>query len=296
MQLGDALPGAVQVFARAMDMTEAQLFKAMESGSVLASEALPRVAKEYRKAAIAGGAYDLALQGLRVTEGQFVTESQRAGKIIFSSGFEDGLSRLYKTMSRLLKDGKPQLEKLGYLFGKLFDGISYAIKVLEPILKIVIDNFELIFGAIAITKIARFSGVIKTFADVTAMNLARAFLPITAALMAAEELVSLFTDDIAGSMEQAMGMQINLREWGATSRLNTDASGKMTRGQSLDPKVSRIFEVDYKSMIFGDKENKGVTSSNSTVTNHNSFTVTGLDQYKEIEQYLANVGYAGQFR
>lgn len=45
-QLGERLPGAFGIAARAMGMTEAQLGKAMQKGEVMASEFLPRFARE----------------------------------------------------------------------------------------------------------------------------------------------------------------------------------------------------------------------------------------------------------
>ena len=48
-QLGERLPGAFAIAARAMNMTEAQLGKAMQKGDIFASEFLPKFAKELHK-------------------------------------------------------------------------------------------------------------------------------------------------------------------------------------------------------------------------------------------------------
>lgn len=198
-QLGDSLPGAVQVFSRALNVSEAELFKMMENGQLVSSEVLPKVAAELKKAALEGGAFEQALKGLRVTEGQLITESQRAGNKIFKSGFSEGLSELYKTISEMLKDAGPQLEKFGNLFGKVFKGIAHILRVVEPYLKLVIDNFEVLFGAGMLLKIKAMG-----------LALARTFLPLTAAVAAAEELASLMSDKLVGGIEKQAGMQINL--------------------------------------------------------------------------------------
>ena len=49
-QLGDVLPGALQVAAKALGMTTQQLDKAVSSGQVLASDLLPKMAKELHEA------------------------------------------------------------------------------------------------------------------------------------------------------------------------------------------------------------------------------------------------------
>ena len=48
-QLGEALPGAFGIMARAMGVTEKQLGKMMKDGKVIASEVLPLFAKELEK-------------------------------------------------------------------------------------------------------------------------------------------------------------------------------------------------------------------------------------------------------
>lgn len=48
-QLGERLPGAFGIAARAMNMTEAELGKAMQKGEIFASEFLPKFAQELQK-------------------------------------------------------------------------------------------------------------------------------------------------------------------------------------------------------------------------------------------------------
>lgn len=220
----------MQVFSRALNVSESELFKMMEQGQLVSSEVLPKVAAELKKAALEGGAFEKALKGLRVTEGQMITESQRAGNTIFKSGFSEGLSELYKTIGDILKDSGPQLEKLGAIFGKVFQGIAYGFKVLEPILKITIDNFELIFGALAISRINNMAKTMELFGSRSNKALLRAFLPITAALAAAEELIGLFSDKIVTNLERQSGKQFNLLE-GTQSNL-VEKDGKFYKDKA----------------------------------------------------------------
>lgn len=180
----------------------------MERGELIASEVLPKVAKEFRRAAREGGAYELALKGLRVTEGQLATQTQIAAKTIFNSGFEEGLSELYKTLSNILQNSDKELKKLGDVFGKVFKGIAYMFKVLEPLMKAFINNMELIAGAWALNGIYKLSQGFKMLG----MSIRAAFLPMAAGLAVAEELISLFSDDIVGVLESQAGMQINLKD------------------------------------------------------------------------------------
>ena len=291
--MGDALPSAVQIFSRSLNVSEAELFKLMEQGKLLSSEVLPKVAEEFRKSALAGGAYGQALKGLRVTEGQLVTEGQRAGNTIFKSGFEEGLSQLYKTISELLKTSGPQLEKIGSIFGKVFKGIAYAIKLLEPVMKVAIDNFEVLFGALAIYKL-------QAFATAANMSLARAFLPITVALAAAEELASLMSDKLVGNIEERMGMQINFGDK-TTSKL-TERDGKLFADGKKNPffglgsfgEYSSKF-MDFTNPVTQAKQGFSSLSSmfSSATTTNNSGGNTYIFQNNTVDDIKRLITYTG---
>lgn len=281
-------------------MSEAQLFKQMELGTLIASEVLPKVAKEYRKAALEGGAYELALKGLTVTEGKFLTQSQKAGDKIFKGGFSVGLAKLYDDLAKLLRDMGPQLEKFGDLFGRVFKGLAHAILVLEPLLKVLIDNLEIAFGAAMIYKIS-------TFATATQVALRKAFLPIFAAVAAVEELASLMNDKLVGGIERSLGFQVNLKD-GTTSAF-TEKDGKLIAGETtaygykgnkntldtlsqLNPtraqaigSLSGAFAPVAKSFsYYGDMLGFGAAQPQQNVTVHNTFPNVDLDTYNQIQQ------------
>lgn len=210
----------MQVFSRALNVSEAELFKLMEQGKLVSSEVLPKVAAELRKSALAGGAYELALKGLRVTEGQFLTETTRAGNTIFKSGFSAGLSELYETLSETLKDSGPQLEKIGKIFGVVFKTISKGIEVVAPLMRFFIDHIEVFLGLKVASTVATMS---KAFGGLGAA-IRVAFAPLAAGLFVMEEIASLMSDKLVGNLEAAAGMQFNMTD-GSLSNLVKDKDG-----------------------------------------------------------------------
>lgn len=225
-QFSEHMPGGLSIFSKALNVTEKDFLKMMERGELVATEVLPKVTVELHKAARANGALDAALKSVSVTEGQFITQSQKAGDLIFKSGFGEGLSELYQTLTDILKDSGPQLKKLGDIFGKMFKGIAHLAKVLEPAFKFIIDNIEMITGAYVLKRIAMLGAAFKT-----------AFLPITAALFAAEELASLMSDKLVGATEASVGRQINI--------LSLDTS-------ALDKRDGEFFKgVDHVERVLG---------------------------------------------
>ena len=284
--------GAVQVFAKALGITEAQLFKQMESGSVLAADTLPKVAAAYREAALAGGAYALALKGLRVTEGQMVKSTQEAGDKIFQSGFSEGLSKLYGTIADILKDSGPQLEKLGKLFGVVFKGLAHSLRLIEPLMKVFIDNFEVMFGLGAIK-------AMSAFATAANLSLARAFLPITVALAATEELISLMSDDLVGVTESAMGKQFNIRTGEFTGLKKKDdkyySTGAAGAVEGVDERkynmikrlgASKFLDV-FPNSTPEMRAKSGVQPYSGTV----NLTINGVTDDKVIEKIDKHVGH-----
>lgn len=262
----------------------------MEMGQLVSSEVLPKVAAEFKRAAIEGGAYEKALKGLRVTEGQLITQSQRAGNTIFKSGFSEGLSELYKTIADLLKDSGPQLEKLGKIFGRVFKGIAHAIRILEPFLKAVIDNFEVLFGAAALSRVAAMSSAMGGLAAA----MARAFLPLTAAVIAAEELASLMSDKLVGGIEKKMGKQINFLDK-TVSDLKRDKEGNYLNGGNKEDffglgKFGEFFFMDNPFISAAKGGYNKLFSDPTTTTNNNGgntyvFNNASADEMKRIIDY-----------
>ncbi len=196
----------------------------MEQGQLVSAEVLPKVAAEFKKSAKEGGAYALALQGLRVKEGQFATGAQRAAKTIFNSGFESGLSNLYNTMSEIFENSEPQLKKLGKIFGDVFNAIARGLKILEPVMKIAIDNFYTLVGVKSLFMIRTFASVLNKQSYLAAAAWARMFAPLTAGIATIDELYSMMDDTKLGLLERQYGRQINLLE-GTTSGF-TERNGK----------------------------------------------------------------------
>lgn len=211
INVGDALPASIQIFARALNVSEAQLFKLMETGKLFSADVLPKVSAEFKKAALEGGAYELALQGLRVTEGRMVNESQRAGNKIFKSGFAKGLADLYDTLAKTLKTSGPELTKLGKAFGMVFSGLARGIERVTPLLKMFIDKFEFIMGSVALLKIGRMALAWKSFGLAAASSMAVALAPITAVLAglaSIEDFLANFDSKKISLLEAAQGYQV----------------------------------------------------------------------------------------
>ncbi len=106
LQMGDVLPGAFQVAARAMNMTTAELDDALDKGELYAEDFLPRFAEELRRTF--GGAAAESSDRLRANLARVQTslfDLQQTAGDPFLEGVNEGL----KDVNRLLKD--PEMAK-----------------------------------------------------------------------------------------------------------------------------------------------------------------------------------------
>jgi tape measure domain-containing protein len=287
-QFSEHIPGGLSIFSRALGVTEKEFLKLMEQGKLMASEVLPLVTKEMHKAARANGALDQALKSVSVTQGQMITQSQKSADIVFQSGFGEGLSNLFKTITDILKGLEPQLKKIGKMFKWLFDGIAYGLKVVEPFFKILLDNLHFLIGARLLMGLRSLSVALGT-----------AFLPITAAYVALEEIASLLSDKLVGNLESSLGYQVNLKDM-TTSSLTKQKDGSYTTGTPTEiipqtgfwASLSKGFN-DYAppmliargitDMMFGSDK-----TSNTVVNNSPTYVINSTDKegvVAEIESY-----------
>ncbi len=276
----------MQLFSRALNVSEQELFKMMEQGQLVSSEVLPKVAKEFRKAATEGGAYALALQGLRVKEGQFMTGMQRAGKTIFNSGFEEGLSNLYGTLSEIFENSGPQLKKLGKIFGDVFNAIATGLKVLEPVMKFAIDNFYTLLGAKAIHTLLSFQSILHKASWSMAASWARAFAPISLALVAIDELYSMIDDTKIGLIEKTYGKQINLLKGTTSDFVEKDGKfyAKDSSFKGFNDKKSPLSPEEFAKL-----SNKGKSAEMSRILNRG----TSLSNAFRHVEGAENMKYSG---
>ncbi len=247
----------MQVFAKALGLTEAELFKQMETGKVLAAETLPKVAKAYRDAAKEGGAYELALKGLRVAEGRMLTDAQRAGKNIFQGGFSEGMAKMYESITNMLKSSEPQLKKLGKVFGMVFEAIAKAIDIVTPVLKLFIDNLEVLVGAAMLGKVHAMTAGFTAMGLAGATAWARILAPITAVIAAlgvVDDYMADFDENKISVKEKAQGYQVinNRRE------SIEEKDGKYFRGKDIGEGsfFEQLFSLDNTEDMKRVLENK----------------------------------------
>lgn len=158
-QLGDRLPGALQIMADGLGVSTAELIKMMEQGQVT-SDALVPFAEELRKRF--GSGLPEALQSTSAELGRLQNAAFQALLAFGEAGFLEAFNDLVRSTTELLKSAEftSTLQRLSALFALLADAV-----------RLVVENFEvfgaflgLLIGIKAIPFIIGIAGALKTAA------------------------------------------------------------------------------------------------------------------------------------
>jgi tape measure domain-containing protein len=171
-QLGERLPGAFQIAARAMGVSTQELGKMLEQGQVLAEDLLPKLADELEKTY--GGALESATQSAGAAFGRLETALFSLRAEVAESGFMDGLADSTERLVDVLNS----------------PGAIAAAQALGEALGFVAENLDIIGVALGAGFAAK---MIRAGAGVKALGAAFAFLsgPVGVAALAAGGIATL---------------------------------------------------------------------------------------------------------
>lgn len=184
-QLGDRLPGAIQLMADGLGVTTAELIKMMEQGQVTASALVP-FGNELEKRF--GPQLGESLKSTAAEMGRLQNAAFQALTAFGKAGFIDSFTSLLRTLTETLQsaDAEAFISRLSVAFGKLLDVIGF-----------VVTNFELVAAAAG-----AFVGI-KLVPFVLAIG--TGFTRLKATLIAARtEMV------LVGSVAQATGARVGI--------------------------------------------------------------------------------------
>jgi tape measure domain-containing protein len=127
-QLGDQIPGAFQIAARSMGMTEKDFNKLVESGQLFTSDFMPAFVKAMREQ-FAGGVED-ASQSARAELNRFNNAILELKLEIGNAGFFTAMTEALRDFAKTLDDPnmKENMRALGELLGKLVSGTANFAK------------------------------------------------------------------------------------------------------------------------------------------------------------------------
>lgn len=220
-QLGERLPGAVTIFAKALGLTNAELIKLQEKGEVLASESnLLKFADELNRRF--GPQLESSLKSTSAEIGRFQNSLFSASLQVAAGGFIASFTDLLRTMNEFFasQQGVQFFTALGAALGRITDGV-----------KIVLQNFELLKVAIAALISLKITGFIASLvgglrqAQVAAQAATGAQTAFAAEMAIGQGIISGF---VGGLRNLALGYRLTAVAMQATANTSRIAIAGVT--------------------------------------------------------------------
>jgi tape measure domain-containing protein len=234
-QLGDRLPGAVQLMASALGVGTAELNRMLEAGELMADDVLPKFAAALRDTYGEG-----AQRNANLLRGQLNRLSTAVFKLRASLGervSDAGLSEFIGQLARLMGQGLVE-----EFFGAIATGVGWMMRVLAEALRFLnafIDTVESLSDLVFDTDLGRFKGSGKLPAD-----------PAKKAASTAGDLDALTDDDLRDVLAKFTRHQFALTRAVAQEE---DNRVRLVRLANLERKLSYSESIRDIVALFDDK-------------------------------------------
>ncbi|EEY6969009.1 tape measure protein [Escherichia coli] len=131
-QLAEAVPGMVQVFAKATGKSEQELFDAMKKGALKSADTLQKVTQELNKQITAKGGWKAISESTQAQPGNLKNSWNTTLDSIFR-GSENGLQDFTRSLTTLLNALGGSGKSLGESLGSLMTDMSHGVDSLTDI-------------------------------------------------------------------------------------------------------------------------------------------------------------------
>lgn len=148
-QLGDRLPGAFQMAARAMGVTTTELDKMLQSGSLASDVFLPKFADELRKTVRETGALGAGMRTIRAEQARLGTAGTEFAEGLLDAGGKGGLKdvlNLITTFVQALKPVGAAVMRVVRPIVSVIAGIAKLIILIVKPIATVVDNILSLLG------------------------------------------------------------------------------------------------------------------------------------------------------
>lgn len=262
-QMGDALPGAMQILAAGMGKTTAELDKMMESGSV-GIDNLSKFASELDKRF--GSQLAKSLESVTSSMGDFSNATYQARLKFAEGGFIDALQKALDRMTQYLRSAEAAslINSLSTATGGLITTLSYLPQYIRPIIVLgtALIGLKLasmwvgVANSVGAARVAMAAGAVSMGQLTVAANGSRTAILAAAAATRSWSVLLTAAGGPAGIVIAAVTTMLGL--W--LTRTD-DATEAMTKHRDLVDKVKNAYDRADKSSANWAKNIEGVTKT-----------------------------------
>jgi tape measure domain-containing protein len=155
-QLGEQLPTALQDAAKAMGMLPAEFIKAVESGSVMSDDFLPKFAKQLKRSAVESGALAMGIKTIGAAAQRLSTDWKLLIKDISERGGKLGIIKMFSNLTRIMESLTPAFKVLLKIVGgtvlaisSMLVGFTAAVGPMFDIINNLINGLGKVLGLVA---------------------------------------------------------------------------------------------------------------------------------------------------
>lgn len=266
-QLGEHLPGAMNIAANAMGVTVSELEKMIQAG-ISAEEFMPKFSAELRKAAREGGALASSIQGITAAEQRLSAILQQSVTEGSDMGYRKGVVTLVNSLSRIAEALRDEFALLIGLVGGTLELLGEGLNIFGSLLNLGTSIVRLFKTGLG------FSNVNDEFKEgVRHLGL----------MQRALSGLSWFFRGIIGSMETAIGKFELFTRTMSRGDILTELTGGDSEGMKRYREIlNRSRQVAY------DAVHPQGTSKSVQVINHNTFTGNPEQNAKKMEGMFQN--------
>lgn len=114
--------------ARAVGVSTRELDSMMRNGQLLSNEVLPKFAKELRRAANEGGAFEAGTNSIIAAQNRLNTALTEAVEAFSGAGGKNGIVNVLNGITEAINELKPTFRFLGWMFTQLMNAIKLFLK------------------------------------------------------------------------------------------------------------------------------------------------------------------------
>lgn len=127
LQLGDRLPAAMTIAAKAMNMEMKEFTKAMEEGAITAEEFMPVFTKAMQEMAAPG--LDKSFKTMNVAWKRMTQNFNLFVKALFESGVGDLFTKIFNTLSDIFQMAAPVVSLIGAFASTILKVLIFPIRL-----------------------------------------------------------------------------------------------------------------------------------------------------------------------
>ena len=209
-QLGEQIPGAFQIAAKAMNVTTSELDKMVSSGKLSSEDFLPKFADELRRSVRETGALEKSLVKVQAERQRFVSAMQLNTSIGFDTG-ASGLASTFQNLAGIVNSSDSIFKIFGRTLGFTGRVLTNILGLLVPIVTVFTESLETMFNAFERASDVTVPLKKLTFIEAIFRELALASLFLQKQFLALELAILEFSESFGATDEEGERLAAQLK-------------------------------------------------------------------------------------